>query len=134
MKRKYCFLAFVLWSSAALGDGMEKEIEYFEELDTLVPLATNQGGCLVTKRISVDGLDVGYMYRESGSNELDNGWRFFSGDETQEYVNDLSNTNVFDTNTIANHDPAILPYLDAPVGSAFERVEGRNEFRLIEEE
>jgi hypothetical protein len=28
---------------------------------------------------------------------------------------------IYDVNTIANYDPSILPFLDAPEGSAFEK-------------
>jgi hypothetical protein len=80
------------------------------------------GACLATDRITVEGLPVRFMYREPPDNEVDSGWRFFSGvDEDDSYVNDPNNCGVYDVNTIANYDPTILPYLDAPVGSAFER-------------
>lgn len=89
----------------------------------IVPLALNRGGCIATDRITVDGRPVGYMYREEGVRRLDNGWRFFAGDENPEYMNNLGNHSVYDTNTIVNYCPEILPYLDAPEGSAFERTE-----------
>lgn len=61
------------------------------------------------------------MYREEPDGAYDSGWRFFSGEETQEYVDDPNNIMVYDVNTIANYDPAIIPYLDSPYGSAFRR-------------
>jgi len=36
-------------------------------------------------------------------------------------VNDLANVGLHDVNTIANYDPDVIPLLDAPPGSAFER-------------
>ena len=98
-----------------------------------VPLFVNGGGCLATDRITVDGEKVGFMYRvkPSTKNKLDNGWRFFSGDENQTYINDLKNTHPYDTNTIANLDSAILPYLDSPYNSAFERIPGMNKFKKV---
>jgi hypothetical protein len=85
------------------------------------PLATRRGGCFATDHITVDGLKVGYMYREGPDDELDSGWRFFSGQESQDYVDDADNSAMYDVNTIANYDPEIIPLLDAPVGAAFER-------------
>jgi hypothetical protein len=80
------------------------------------------GACFATDRITVEGLPVRFMYREPPDNDVDSGWRFFSGiEEDDDYVNDPNNSGVYDVNTIANYDPTILPYLDAPVGSAFER-------------
>ena len=62
------------------------------------------------------------MYRTDPYTLIDSGWWFVAGDEDDAFMADPSNHNVFDVNTIANHDPAIIPFLDAPVGSAFVRV------------
>jgi hypothetical protein len=63
------------------------------------------------------------MYRETPDSDNDSGWRFFSGDETQAYADDPSNFSLYDVNTIANYDEAIIPLLWAPVGSAYSRKE-----------
>lgn len=81
-------------------------------------------GCFATNRITVEGKKVGYMYREVpdvGSDLPDSGWRFFAGDETEEYTDNPDNINIFSLNTICNYDSDIIPYLDAPYGSAFVR-------------
>lgn len=83
-------------------------------------------GCFATNRITVDGEKIGYMYREKPdetSDFPDSGWRFFAGDETEEYTDDPNNINIFSLNTICNYDSTIIPYLDAPFGSSFVRVE-----------
>ena len=85
------------------------------------PLAEGRGGCFASDRITVDGLRVGWMYREEPDRPPDSGWRFFSGTESAEYVDAPGNFAIFDVNTIANYDPEIIPLLDAPIGSAFER-------------
>ncbi len=95
-------------------------------------LISSMGGCIATDKITVDGLPIGYMYRQVPINELDSGWCFFSGTETQEYIDDLSNSNVFDVNTIANYDPSIIPYLNMPIGVELERTDGKNTFSVIE--
>ena len=69
----------------------------------------------------MDGLPVGFMYRDEPDTEFDSGWRFLSGLENDAYVNDLANVGLHDVNTIANYDPDVIPLLDAPPGSAFER-------------
>jgi len=63
------------------------------------------------------------MYREAPRNEIDSGWHFFSGDETQEYADHADNFALYDVNTIANYDPGIIHLLDSPVGSSFGRGE-----------
>jgi len=63
------------------------------------------------------------MYRESPTDSIDSGWRFFSGEETQDYADQPANFALYDVNTIANYDPSIISFLDAPSGSAFGRGE-----------
>ena len=89
--------------------------------DLIGPIAVGHGSCYATDRITVDGAVVGYCYREAPDNDIDSGWRFFAGDESQEYVDDPSNLALYDVNTIANYDAAIVAVLDSPPGSAFER-------------
>lgn len=88
--------------------------------ETYVP--QSDSGCFATNRITVDGMKVGYMYREEPDSSFpDSGWRFFSGDESDEYCDDPKNINVFHLNTICNYDPLIIKYLDSPYGSAWIR-------------
>jgi hypothetical protein len=89
--------------------------------DQIQPLATGHGGCIASDMVTVDGRLVGYIYREEPSGEFDSGWRMLAGQESQEYLDEESNLEIYDVNTIANYDPAIIPLLDAPIGSAFER-------------
>jgi len=96
--------------------------------DQIRRLIPNMGSCLASDRITVDGAPVGYMYREQPDNDVDSGWRFFAGDESQEYADTPDNFAIYDVNTICNYDAAIIPFLDAPVGSAFGRVTGTDKF------
>ncbi len=54
-----------------------------------------------------------------------------AGTEDQDYADDQSNWKVYDLNTIANYDPAIIPYMDLPVGTALERIDGSSEFKIV---
>ena len=102
------------------GDHLVKRlIDWTRE--EIKPIAVGFGACLVTNRVAIEGRSIGYMYREEPDNEVDGGWRFFAGDEDDAYVDDPSNTSVFNVNTVANHDPAITPHLIAPFGSSFVR-------------
>jgi len=85
------------------------------------PLAVGLGSCIASDRITVDGMPVGYMYREASDGDVDSGWRFFAGDETQAYSDDASHFEIYDVNTIANYDATIIPLLSAPEGSAYGR-------------
>ena len=85
------------------------------------PLAVGYGGCVATDRITVDGQLVGSMVRDEPQDPADSGWSFMAGTESQDYIDDFANAGVYDVNTIANYDPEIVPFLDAPVGSRFVR-------------
>ncbi|MBX3430791.1 MAG: DUF2185 domain-containing protein [Hyphomonadaceae bacterium] len=89
--------------------------------DQIIPIAMGHGGCFATDMITVEGHPVRWMYRDEPHNPMDSGWRFFAGFESAEYINDRSNTAVYDVNTIANYDRTIIPLLSEPIGSAFER-------------
>ncbi|MDR1055630.1 MAG: DUF2185 domain-containing protein [Prevotellaceae bacterium] len=81
-------------------------------------LVSPMGGCIATDTITVDGLQVGYMDRYTSDNENNSGWCFMTGTESHEYIDDPANMGVYDINTIANYDPAIIPYLSKPHGTS----------------
>jgi hypothetical protein len=89
--------------------------------DQIQPIAIGRGACFATDMITCEGRKVAFLYREAPERDVDSGWRFMSGFESDAYMNDPDNVAVYDVNTIANYDPEIVPFLDAPVGSAFER-------------
>jgi hypothetical protein len=101
--------------------------------DQIKSLAEGRGACFATDMIMVGGKKVGYMYREEPDNDIDSGWRFLTGSESQEYMDDAHNHGIYDVNTIANYDPEIIPFLDAPAGSVFTRDASSRRFVAVEE-
>jgi hypothetical protein len=91
-------------------------------------LVMGYSGCYASDHITVDGHRVGWMYCEQSDKEFDGGWRFFSRLESDAYCNDPENFGRYDVNTIANYDREIIPFLDAPPGSAFMRDEQTGKF------
>lgn len=110
-------------------DRMRKRFAIPQEKELVPPM----GGCFITERVAVDGLKIGYMYREVPDRPEDSGWRFFSGDESQEYIDDLTHTGVYEVNTAANFDADIVPYLETPPPCAFEKVPGGHEYERVED-
>jgi hypothetical protein len=98
------------------------------QADQIRPIATGYGSCIATNMITCDGRKVAFMYREATDHDVDSGWRFMSGFESDEYMDDPDNHGVYDVNTIANYDSDIVSFLDAPVGSTFERENGTGAF------
>ena len=107
-----------------------REKKFKLSADQIEKLIEPMGSCVASDKITVDGFFVGYMYREESNFSADSGWRFFSGTEEQEYVDNPDNLMFYDLNTIANYDPAIIPYLPLGVGSELERG-NNNTFRII---
>lgn len=110
---------------------MKKFFRSREQIKQLIP--ANLGACFITDRVMVDGLKIGYMYREEPERSEDSGWRFFVGDESQDYIDDLSHTGLYSVNTAANYDPDIIPYLKTPAPCAFEKIAGGNKYQRVEQ-
>jgi len=97
----------------------------------IVKLIEPMGGCIATDKITVTGELVDYMVRAEPNNDIDSGWQFFSGTEDQEYIDNPDNSAIYDVNTIANYDRAIISYLNLPIGTQLERVRGTDIFQII---
>jgi hypothetical protein len=95
------------------------------------PIINPMGSCIASNRITVDGSRVGYMYREVPSDEVDSGWRFMAGDESDEYSAHAGNFAVYDVNTIANYDSSIIAFLTHAAPCAFARDGASNEFKSV---
>jgi hypothetical protein len=100
-----------------------------EQIEQIIP--PDLGGCLITDRVTVDGHKIGYMYREVPARPDDSGWRFYAGDESQDYIDDLSLVGIYAVNTAANYDRDIVPYLHTPPPCEFEKIEGEHGYRKI---
>lgn len=97
-------------------------------------LVENMWWCFATDMITVDGKGVNFMYREKAKEwEVDSGWKFFSWYEDDDYINNPSNTKIYDVNTIANYEQDIIPFLNYPNNVAFERNQETWKFEKIED-
>ncbi len=81
-------------------------------------------GCIASDLIMKEGWAVGYMYRDEPAPGMpDSGWRFLRGDEDEEYMAQTEKHKVYALPTIIQHDPDIEPFLNAPIGSRFIRID-----------
>ena len=80
------------------GDSMPKR--FFLPAEQIKPMANGHGACFATDMIVVDGLKVGYMYREKPHHDSDSGWVFMAGLESQEYVDNPDNLGLYDVNEV----------------------------------
>jgi hypothetical protein len=95
------------------------------------PLIGSYGGCIASDKITVEGYPVRFMYREEPDGDADSGWRFMSAFEDDSYLDDANNFGYYNVNTIANYDPSIIPFLDEPAGSVFERTSKSERFLAV---
>ncbi len=106
-------------------------MEFVVNEHNIKELVKGMGYSICSNKITKEGMKVGFMYREEAYDDEDSGWRFLSGTEDQEYANNPDNSKIFGVNAIANHDNAIIPYLQSAVGTELERIEGKNIFEKI---
>jgi hypothetical protein len=90
----------------------------------------NFGYVMATKMLVDNKRKVRFMYREEPSNAQDSGWRFFCGDEDQDYTDDPDNIAVYDVGTILAVDGSIAPYLKSAKGTALEREDENGVFAV----
>lgn len=83
------------------------------------------GVCLASAHIMSDGKKVGFMYREEAEDELDSGWRFLSGEENDEYLDNEDNYGVFDVDAVVKMDNLVRNYIHLPIGTELERDGGK---------
>jgi len=92
-----------------------------EDLEDLV---SDPGYSLVSNQILREGKEIGFMYRDRPEEKEDSGWRFLSGEEEQDYLDDESNSRYIGLNAMANIDRSIIPLLKSRIGSEFEKIDG----------
>ena len=83
-------------------------------------LSTALGRCIAAKTVSEEGRPIGFMYREEPVFEQDSGWRFFSGDETDEYTENPDHFSVCTLSDVVRTHPGIAGLLQQPAGTAWE--------------
>lgn len=102
------------------------------DLDDPVPSITDKYNkrCFVTNNILYDGQQVGYLYREEPDNEDDSGWRFTTGEETDQYMDNSDNLSVVSLGAVLRQDDNILLLLEREVGVAFAKDDNGNFIEL----
>ena len=77
----------------------------------------NMGGSVVSKNILEKNGRIKWCFREESVNAIDNGWRFLSEVDTDDYLQDSSNMVVCDWGTLFEIEPAIAPIFNMPIGT-----------------
>lgn len=88
----------------------------------------NIGAIYLSKQISENKEKPTWMYREHPINNVDSGWRVFSGTESESFLEDSSNFVLVTADFLIKIDDDIKINLLAPIGSSFERSETNGEW------
>lgn len=65
------------------------------------------------------GQKIGYLYREEPDNENDSGWRFTTGTEADEYMDNSDNLSVVSLGAVLRKDDRCLHLLEREAEVAF---------------
>lgn len=75
------------------------------------------GACLVSGNIYEKKGRLKWCIREESQREIDNGWRFLSEIDTEEYLNDVENWRILPYEAVIEIEPAVLVIYDMPTGT-----------------
>lgn len=75
------------------------------------------GGSVVSNNILNNKGQLKWCIKEEPANNLDNGWRFLSDVDTDEFLSDTVNMSICDWQTIFEIEPAIMKIFDMPIGT-----------------
>jgi len=90
--------------------------------DNRIEFIQKAGGCIVSKNIISGNGKLKWLVREKSVDKADNGWRFFSDIDDDEYLSNSNNLEICDFNTVANIEPAVLGIYLLQVGSDLQLV------------
>ncbi len=77
----------------------------------------NMGGSIVSRNILEQKGRIKWCFRENPVNPLDNGWRFLSEIDTDEFLSDSTNMVVCDWGTVIEIEPAVISIFNLPIGT-----------------
>lgn len=75
------------------------------------------GGSLLSRNALDGKAPIRWAFREEQANPVDNGWRFLSAIDDDEFLSDSANLVVVSFNTVVGIEPAVLPLLYLPEGT-----------------
>lgn len=78
---------------------------------------------IVSKKVREEGWKIGYGVRGEPTREEDSGWYFCAGNESDDYVNDANNLELWKIGSVLMYDNALNELITAPYGTAIVRVD-----------
>jgi hypothetical protein len=110
----------------ALTQGIEETPDESEAID--LPMTEY---AVVSRLVATDRQKVRWMYREEPTEPADSGWRFFSGDEAENFAENPENFEFHPLDFVTEIDPAVAAHLEREAPVAFERESAEGEFTEV---
>ena len=109
------------------GKPKQKETDFFLSLEEAFGPAIARRDiisktAIVSKKVREGGYKIGYGERTEPTGEHDSGWYFAVGDETNEYVNDVNNLELWSVNSVLMYEPALNEFITDDYGTGVVRV------------
>ncbi len=90
---------------------------------------SSYGACLVSKNIYNGKGKLKWCVREDSTRDVDNGWRFLSEIDSEEYLANSNNWCILAYESVIEIEPAVLAIYDMPVGTELTLMqEGKRKF------
>lgn len=103
------------------GNAWQRNAWYTPEKREWAHLLNENPGCVVTKKL-LEQETVGFMRKEEPvKDHPDSGWRFFVGDESDEYLESMDNIEIVGLNAVCNLDPTVMAYIHTTPGKSYRK-------------
>lgn len=85
--------------------------------------------CLIPNKILYENAAINFLYRESPMEKSENhkyddsGWRIFTGNESDDFLNNPENLSFVSLGAVLSKDDSFVHLLDAPIGACYQRNE-----------
>lgn len=132
MKRTTLLISIIVIIVLLVGCKQNKTINNESKEDKEVEWIEKAGGSILSKNIIEEKGVLTWMFREESMNPQDNGWRFLSDIDDQEYIDNPDNLVVWDFNQIAEIEPAIVALYDYPVGTDIQIIREDGEIKFYD--
>ena len=90
---------------------------------------SNYGACMVSRNIYEKKGKLKWCIREESVRDVDNGWRFLSDVDTEEYLSDANNWCILAFESVIEIEPAVLAIYNMPIGAEVTLIQkGKKKF------
>lgn len=95
-------------------------------------LKSRYGACMVSKNIYEKKGNLKWCIKEKSAKEVDNGWRFISDIDTDDYLADNNNWCILSYEAVIEIEPAIISIYHMPIGTDLTLIREGNKLFFVD--